>query len=141
MNTHVQSQTQYSSILEIIEPKDEVNVYFYTKNPYMMQNACFFLVCECVYMCANIYLHVCTEHRLDSGVFHNHWLVYLLKQHLLLYPKVNDSLVLLASSAPRIPYIWLLSAAITEVGRTTIFLTLYTDAIQQATQPIKVPCS
>lgn len=129
MNTHVQSQTQYSSILEIIEPKDEINVYFYTKNPYKMQNACFFLVCECVYMCANIYLRVCTEPRLDSGVFHNHWLVYLLKQHLTL-PECQWFPSLTSQLCPRIPYIWLLGAAITEVGRTTIFLTLYTDAIQ-----------
>lgn len=81
----------------------------------MIPNAWFFLACVCVQMCANVYSHECTGHRLTSGVFHNHWLIYFLKQHVLLYLTVTVFPSLTSQWYPRIPYIWLLGLAETGV--------------------------
>lgn len=77
------------------------------------QKAFLNLLCTCRYVC--ICVLVCRDHRLASGVFLNHSLLYVLRQAVLLTVELENEARLLGQKASGIPFLNFPSPGITSI--------------------------
>lgn len=77
------------------------------------QKAFLILLCICRYVC--ICVLVCRDHRLASGVFLNHSLLYVLRQAISLIVELKNEARLLGQKASGIPFLNFPSPGITSI--------------------------